>query len=56
VDTHMKDGEFAAFLAHSGMPVYDTVLTMSIGKRLADFSVGGAATPMTFALASQTLG
>ncbi|MDG4879733.1 hypothetical protein [Mesorhizobium sp. WSM4884] len=49
-------GGQAAFLSHSGMPVFDTVLTMSMGKRLADFSVGGAAAPMTYALASQTLG
>lgn len=56
VDTHMDNGEFAAFLSHSGMPVFDTVLTMSMGKRFADFFVGGATTPMTFALASQTLG
>lgn len=52
----MKSGEFAAFLSHSGMPVFDTVLTMSMGKRLADFAVGGAGAPMTYALASQTLG
>ncbi|TIS52459.1 GNAT family N-acetyltransferase [Mesorhizobium sp.] len=56
VDTHMESGEFAAFLSHSGMPVFDTVLTMSMGKRLADYSVGGATAPMTYALASQTLG
>ena len=56
VDTHMESGEFAAFLPHSGMPVFDTVLTMSLGKSLADFSVGGAATPRAYALASQTLG
>ncbi|RWC55232.1 GNAT family N-acetyltransferase [Mesorhizobium sp.] len=56
IDTHMVNGEFAAFLSHSGMPVFDTVLTMSMGKRLSDFAVGGATTPMTFALASQTLG
>lgn len=56
VDTHMGSGEFAAFLAHSGMPVFDTVLTMSMGKRLADFAADGAATPVTYALASQTLG
>ena len=56
IDTHMDNGEFAAFLSHSGMPVFDTVLTMSLGKRLSDFFVGGTATPMTFALASQTLG
>ncbi|RWG89060.1 GNAT family N-acetyltransferase [Mesorhizobium sp.] len=56
VDTHMESGEFAAFLSHSGMTVFDTVLTMSMGKRLADFAVDGAATPRTYALASQTLG
>ncbi|WP_214472633.1 GNAT family N-acetyltransferase [Mesorhizobium sp. dw_380] len=56
VDTHMDNGEFAAFLAHSGMPVFDTVLTMSMGKRLTDFAVDGAATSVTYALASQTLG
>ncbi len=56
IDTHMDNGEFAAFLSHSGMPVFDTVLTMSMGKRLTDFAVGGAITPMTYALASQTLG
>jgi GNAT superfamily N-acetyltransferase len=56
VDTHMESGEFAAFLSHCGMPVFDTVLTMSLGKRLADFTVGGAATPKTYTLASQTLG
>jgi GNAT superfamily N-acetyltransferase len=56
IDTHMENGEFATFLSHSGMPVFDTVLTMSMGKRLSDFVVGGAITPMTYALASQTLG
>lgn len=56
VDTHMESGEFAAFLSHSGLPVYDTVLTMSMGRRLADFAVGGATAPVTYALASQTLG
>ncbi len=56
IDTHMDNGEFAAFLSHSGMPVFDTVLTMSMGKRLTDFGVGGAITPITYALASQTLG
>ena len=56
VDTHVGNGEFAAFLSHSGMPVFDTVLTMSMGKRLADYGVDGAATPLAYALASQTLG
>lgn len=56
IDTHMDNGEFAAFLSHSGMPVFDTVLTMSMGKRLTDFAVGASAEPVTYALASQTLG
>lgn len=56
VDTHMESGEFAAFLSHSGLAVYDTVLTMSKGRRLADFAVGGVAAPITYAFASQTLG
>lgn len=56
LDTHMENGDFAVFLAQSGMPVYDTVLTMSMGKRLADFSNVSAAPPATYALASQALG
>ena len=56
VDTHMANGEFAAFLSHAAMPVFDTVLTMSLGKRLADFVAGGPAVPKAYALASQTLG
>ena len=55
-DTHMESGEFAAFLSHSGLPVYDTVLTMSLGKRLDDFAAAGATRPTTYALVSQTLG
>ncbi|WP_224543054.1 GNAT family N-acetyltransferase [Mesorhizobium sp. CA16] len=56
VDTHMDSGEFAAFLSHAGMPVFDTVLTMSMGKRISDFAAGGPVMPKTYALASQTLG
>ncbi|TPK57928.1 GNAT family N-acetyltransferase [Mesorhizobium sp. B2-4-19] len=56
IDTHMETGEFATFLSHAGMPVFDTVLTMSLGKRLTDFAVGGATRPKSYALASQTLG
>lgn len=56
IDTHMDNGDFAAFLSHSGMPVFDTVLTMSMGRRLDDFVVDGTSAPTTYALASQTLG
>jgi hypothetical protein len=52
----MESDEFAAFLSHAGMPVFDTVLTMSLGKRLADFAAAGSAMSKTYALASQTLG
>lgn len=54
VDTHMDSGDFAAFLSYAEMPVFDTVLTMSLGKRMADFAAGGSL--RTYALASQTLG
>lgn len=56
LDTHRETGEFASFLSHSGLPVYDTVLTMSLGKRLADFVPGGRAEFATYAVASQALG
>ncbi|PBB88194.1 MULTISPECIES: GNAT family N-acetyltransferase [unclassified Mesorhizobium] len=56
VDTHMESGKFAAFLSNSGMPVFDTVLTMSRGKRLADYAAGDSPPTSAYALASQTLG
>jgi hypothetical protein len=56
MDTHFESGEFADFLSQSGMPVFDTVLTMSRGRRLADFSTGQPVDGKTYALASQTLG
>ncbi|RFB79809.1 GNAT family N-acetyltransferase [Methylovirgula sp. 4M-Z18] len=53
LDTHFGQGALAAFLTANGLLVYDTVLTMSRGRRLGDFEAasGGA---MTFALAAQT--
>lgn len=56
LDTHKENGEFATFVSQSGMAVYDTVLTMSRGKRLADFSPDQPAPAETYALASQALG
>lgn len=55
LDTPLKGGSFAAFLARSGLPVFDTVLTMSRGRRLLEHeaAAGGA---RTFALAAQALG
>ncbi|WP_416068468.1 GNAT family N-acetyltransferase [Rhizobium sp. ZK1] len=56
LDTHFETGDFALLVVRSGLAVYDTVLTMSRGKRLADFTTGEASAPMTYSLASQTLG
>ncbi|QWW72253.1 GNAT family N-acetyltransferase [Rhizobium sp. WYJ-E13] len=56
LDTHFETGDFALLVVRSGLAVYDTVLTMSRGKRLADFTTVGASAPMTYSLASQTLG
>lgn len=56
LDTHYETGDFALFVQRSGLTVYDTVLTMSRGKRLADFATEGTRAPVTYSLASQTLG
>lgn len=56
LDTHFETGDFAAFLSQSGMSVFDTVLTMSRGRRMADFSTEQQNADKTYALASQTLG
>jgi GNAT superfamily N-acetyltransferase len=56
LDTHRESGDFATFLMESGLPVFDTMLTMSLGKPLADFVQDVANPPVTYALASHTLG
>jgi GNAT superfamily N-acetyltransferase len=56
LDTHFSTGAFATLLSQSGLPVYDTVLTMSLGKRLAEFAPDGPVPLVTYGLASQTLG
>ena len=56
LDTHHQRGDFADFLIENALPVYDTVLTMSLGKRLADFRPDRPEPPITYALASQALG
>jgi GNAT superfamily N-acetyltransferase len=56
LDTHKESGEFATLLSQSGMPVHDTVLTMSYGKRLADFASQDVGAPTTYGLATQALG
>jgi hypothetical protein len=56
LDTHLADGEFASFLSQSGLPVFDTVLTMSTGGHLSDLRRRSSGQPVTYALASQALG
>jgi hypothetical protein len=56
LDTHHQRGDFFDFLIENALPVYDTVLTMSLGKRLADFTPDRSDPPITYALASQALG
>ncbi|MCM2292702.1 GNAT family N-acetyltransferase [Allorhizobium sp. BGMRC 0089] len=56
LDTHFSTGDFALVATGSGLSLFDTVLTMSKGKSLADFLAEGAHPPLTYALVSQTLG
>jgi GNAT superfamily N-acetyltransferase len=56
LDTHLRDAEFGTFLAQSGLPVFDTVLTMSLGRHVRDLESRSGGQPVTYGLASQTLG
>ncbi|MDP9810872.1 GNAT superfamily N-acetyltransferase [Rhizobium tibeticum] len=57
LDTREKDGRFSDFLSRCGLPVYDTVTTMSLGRRWLKVREGDAPRqPRTYALASHTLG
>lgn len=56
LDTHFERGDFALLAIRSGMSVFDTVLTMSLGKRLQEFGPDASVAPLTYSLVSQTLG
>jgi len=56
LDTHMEAGNFASYVSQCGMLVYDTVLTMSFGRRLSDHAEPATELPTTYALVSQALG
>jgi GNAT superfamily N-acetyltransferase len=57
IDTRQKEGAFADFLGRCGLPVYDTVTTMSLGRPYAPLESGNPnGRPMVYGLASQTLG
>jgi len=57
LDTRQKTGPFSDFLTQSGLPVYDTVTSMSLGRRwLALADKASEVAPTTYALISQALG
>lgn len=56
LDTHCTGGAFAGFLPRVGMPVFDTVLTMSLRREGVEAKAAATAGAVTYGLASQTLG
>ncbi|WP_237152206.1 GNAT family N-acetyltransferase [Oryzibacter oryziterrae] len=56
IDTHRESGPFNAFLADAGMPVFDTVLTMTQGGHFADPNRAEPGAPRTYGLVSQAFG
>lgn len=57
LDTRERGGAFCNFLSRCGLPVYDTVTTMSLGRPwLAVTKREALREPRTYALASQALG
>jgi len=56
LDTRQKAGAFPEFLTGSGLPVYDTVTTMSLGRRWPPTESTGEQDFTTYALVSQALG
>ena len=56
LDTHLAEGEFCTFVASSGLALFDTVTTMSLGGAFRDPNERSGHLPVTYALASQALG
>ncbi len=55
VDTHFKTGPFASFIQQSGLPIFDTVTTMTLGEGV-DYGTAGNGNGALFTLASQSMG
>jgi GNAT superfamily N-acetyltransferase len=55
VDTHFKTGPFASFIQQCGLPIFDTVTTMTLGEGV-DYGTAGNGNGALFALASQSMG
>lgn len=56
IDTRQAMGDFAEFLTQSGMPVFDTVTSMSLGGRWLLDRPGDEPRPTIYGLVSQALG
>lgn len=56
LDTHREGGAFAGFLARVGMPVFDTVLTMSLAGEGVEAKAAATEGTVTYGLVSQALG
>lgn len=56
IDTRQAAGDFPEFLTRSGLPVFDTVTSMSLGGAwLSDDSARGPGQPLIYGLVSQAL-
>ena len=56
IDTRRAEGGFADFLTLCGLPLYDVVTSMSLGRRWVRAAAPDGENPHSFALASQALG
>lgn len=56
VDTRSAEGAFADFLGACGLPLYDVVTSMSLGRRWVRATAPDGEHPYSFALVSQALG
>lgn len=55
VDTHFEKGPFASFVQQCGLPIFDTVTTMTLGEGV-DYGTAVEDRAVLFALASQSMG
>ncbi|WEZ84467.1 GNAT family N-acetyltransferase [Rhizobium sp. 32-5/1] len=55
IDTHFDTGSFANFVQQCGLPIFDTVTTMTLGEGV-DYGAAGDGRAKLFALASQSMG
>ncbi|HEY0121515.1 MAG TPA: GNAT family N-acetyltransferase [Rhizobium sp.] len=58
IDTRQRSGAFPRFIMRSGLPIYDTVTSMSLRRSWlrGDGAPPGDGLPLTYGLASQALG